>query len=340
MNDENNTIDRGEADVTAFDLLNVNPNAATPFTKELLETYALEDKIDKEVQKTQGLARFITGLPLETAGLAKSVLERGPATFFEETFGGAISGEAPKGEITLSIDELRNVPGLYQYLQHANTAAHNELRDDHDTFAKDLEEKYDVDNVKDAILLDLLDEDELIKYEQLFTAAKEEPDPLNPIAYKYDANKKTITLDSDLFPEIAWEPDMKFTKKGDLSLPYFGLVGYNDEGEFIKKHGSAFRPFDESEEGLGQYSEYIPEFLKSWQEYSMPEYSPDPELFKDPGWQMGAALVGGRGIVPIAKVISKGGKNIYKGIGKYFDQSKPVPITKQEPHFSELPWSR
>ena len=333
MATEDNTIDRGEADVTAFDLLNLNK--ATTFTEKLEKTYALEDQM---LQETGGLAKFLTGLPLETAGLAKSVLERGPYTFFEETFDGAISGEAPKGELTLSLDEIRNVPGLYQYLQHANTAAHNELRDDHDTFAKDLEKKYDVDNIRDSLVL--LDEDELIKYEQLFTAAKKEHDPFNPIAYKYDANKKTITLDSDLFPEVAWEPDMKFTKRGDLSLPYFGLVGYDNEGEFIKKHSSAFRPFDESEEGLGQYSEYIPEFLKSWQDYSMPEYSPDPELFKDPGWQMGALVAGGRGAVPIAKAISKGGKNIYKGIGKYFDQSKPVPITKQEPHFSELPWSR
>jgi len=332
MANEDNIIDRGEADLTAFDLINVNPNAATPFTEKLEKTHALED------EKTQGLARFITGLPLETAGLIKSALiERGPATFFEETFGGAISGEAPKGEFTLSLDEIANVPGLYQYLQHANIAAHNKLRDDHDTFAKDLEKKYDVDNIQDNLVL--LDEDELIKYEQLFTAAKKEHDPFNPIAYKYDANKKTITLDSDLFPEIAWEPDMKFTKKGDLSLPYFGLVGYNDEGEFIKKFSSAFKPFDESEEGLGQYSEYIPEFLKSWQDYSMPEYSPDPELFKDPGWQMGAVLAGGRGAVPIIKAISKGGKNIYKGLGRYFNQSKPVPITKQEPHFSKLPWS-
>jgi len=329
MANEDNIIDRGEADVTAFDLLNLNE--PTPFTEKLEKTHALED------EKTQGLARFITGLPLETAGLAKSVLERGPATFFEETFGGAISGEAPKGELTLSLDEIANVPGLYQYLQHANIAAHNKLRDDHDTFAKDLEAKYDVDNIRDS--LDLLNEDELIKYEQLFTAAKKEHDPFNPIAYKYDANKKTITLDSDLFPEVAMEPDMKFTKRGDLSLPYFGLVGYDDEGEFIKKHGSAFRPFDESKEGLGQYSEYIPEFLKSWQDYSMPEYSPDPELFKDPGWQMGAALVGGRGIIPIARGIGKKGKDIYKGLGRYLNQSKPVPITKQEPHLSDLPWS-
>ena len=66
MNDEDNTIDRGEADVTAFDLLNLNK--PTPFTEKLEKTYALED------EKTQGLARFITGLPLEAAGLVKSAL--------------------------------------------------------------------------------------------------------------------------------------------------------------------------------------------------------------------------------------------------------------------------
>ena len=55
---------------------------------------------------------------------------------------------------------------------------------------------------------------------------------------------------------------------------------------------------------------------------------------------MGAAFTGARGIAPIVKAIGKGGKNIYKGLGNYLNQPKPVPITKQEPRFSELPWSR
>ena len=329
INEDKNTIDTGVSDFTSFDLL----EQPSEFKTQIDETYKVEDEMDEEVQKTQGLARFITGLPLETAGLAKSALiERGPYTFFEETF-----GEGKDGELTLSLDEIKNVPGSYQYLQHANIAEHNNLKNEYNTFAKDLEKKYDIDNIRDN--LGLLDEDELIKHDQLFTDAKKQHDPFNPIAYKYDTNNKTITLDSNLFPEVAWEPDMKFTEKGDLSLPYFGLLGYDDEGEFVKKFSSAFKPFDESEEGLGQYSEYIPDFLKSWQDYSMPEYSPDPELFKSPGWQMGAAATGIKGVVPIIRGIGKRAKPMFQGIGRYLNQSKPVPITKQEPHFSELPWS-
>ncbi len=41
-----------------------------------------------------------------------------------------------------------------------------------------------------------------------------------------------------------------------------------------------------------------------------------------------------------SKMKTKGGKKLYEGLGRYLNQSKPVPVTKQEPHFSELPWSR
>ena len=174
-----------------------------------------------------GASRSITGLPYETAGLAKSLIERGPYTFFEETF-----GEGKDGELTLSFDELKNVPDLYQYLQYMDVAAHNKEKDEYNTFAKDLEDKYDVDNIRDS--LDLLNEDELIKHQELLTIAQDDYDPANPISYKLNMDDRTITLDSDLFPEVAWEPDMKFTKRGDLSLPYLGLYGYNDDGEFVK----------------------------------------------------------------------------------------------------------
>jgi len=328
MANEDNIIDRGEADVTAFDLLNLNE--PTPFTEKLEKTHALED------EKTQGLARFITGLPLETAGLVKSALiERGPATFLQETF-----GKGEEGQVTISFDDLLKNEDLLVYLNNMEKTVQDNERIELNDFAKDLAAKYDVESIKDALVL--LDEDELIKYEQLLTKAKDPGTLENPSSYIKNYDDRTITFDSSRFPKVPFEPDVKIIdkEKGEVGFPYLGKYGYNDEGEFVKKFSSAFRPFDESEEGLGQYSEYIPEFLKSWQDYSMPEYSPDPELFKDPGWQMGAVLATGRGVAPIAKAIGKGGKNIFKGIGKYFDKSKPVPITKQEPHFSELPWSR
>tara|TARA_R100001594_G_scaffold7860_2_gene20904 strand:+ start:843 stop:2006 length:1164 start_codon:yes stop_codon:yes gene_type:complete len=292
----------------------------------------------------EGASRIITGLPIETIGTIKSGIERGPITFLQETF-----GAGQDGELTLSFDELKNVPDLYQYLQQMDVAAHNKERDEYNTFAKDLEDKYDVDNIRDALVL--LDEDELIKYQDLLTAAQEGPDPENPISYKLNMEDRTITLDSDLFPEIAFEPDMKFTKKGDLSLPYLGLYGYNDEGEFVKKHSSIHRPFDRSEEGIGALYDHIPDEIKDayedvgrplhgWQDFSSPETSPDPDLYKNTGAQLAMLPLMYKGAKPIAKGTFKKGKDIYKGLENYFNQSKPVPITKQEPHFSELPWSR
>ena len=294
----------------------------------------------------EGATRIISGLPYETAGLAKSLIERGPYTFFEETF-----GKGKDGELTLSFEELENVPGLYQYLQQMDVAAHNKERDEYNTFAKDLEDKYDVDNIQDAILLDLLDENELIKYQDLLTAAQEGPDPTNPISYKLNMDDRTITLDSDLFPKVAFEPDMKFTKKGDLSAPYFGLLGYNDKGEFVKKHSSAFRPFDSSDEGIGALYDYIPDDIKDayeavgsplqgWQEFSSPEKSPDPDLYKNRGAQLAMLPLMYKGAKPIVKGVFKRGKKLYEGLGRYLNQSKPVPITKQEPNFLDSPWSQ
>jgi hypothetical protein len=331
--------DQGLGGSTAWNLAAADQELPAGTPGETLDDYP----------NVEGATRIITGLPYEFPGLAKSLIERGPYTFFEETFGGAISGETPKGELTLSFEELENVPGLYQYLQQMDVAAHNKERDEYNTFAKDLEDKYDVDNIQDALVL--LDEDELIKYQDLLTIAQEEPDPTNPISYKLNMDDRTITLDSDLFPEVAFEPDMKFTKRGDLSAPYFGLLGYNDEGEFVKKHSSAFRPFDKSEEGIGALYDYIPDKIKDayeaagsplhgWQDFSSPELSPDPDLYKNRGAQLAMIPLMYKGAKPIIKNVFKGGKKLYEGLGRYLNQSKPVPITKQEPHLSDLPWSK
>jgi hypothetical protein len=289
----------------------------------------------------EGASRIITGLPYELPGLAKSLIERGPS-FFKETF-----GEGKDGELTLSLDELKDVPDLYQYLQYMDVAAHNKEKDEYNTFAKDLEDKYDVDNIRDS--LDLLDEDELIKHEELLTIAQDDYDPANPISYKLNMDDRTITLDSDLFPEVAWEPDMKFTKRGDLSLPYLGLYGYNDEGDFVKKYSSAYRPFDRSEEGIGALYDYIPDKIKDvyedvgsplhwWQDFSSPETSPDPDLYKNRGAQLAMLPFIYKGANPILKNVFKGGKKLYEGLGRYLNKSKPVPITRQEPYFFNSPW--
>ena len=287
-------------------------------------------------ETAEGIMKFAAGLPLETAGLVKSALiERSPATFFQETF-----GKGEKGQVTISFDDLLNDEDLLVYLNNMEKTFQDKERIELNDFAKDLAAKYDVESIKDALVL--LDEDELIKYQQLLAKAEDPGTLENPGSYIKNYDDRTITFDSSMFPKVAWEPDVKIIdkEKGEVGFPYLGKYGYNDEGEFVKKFSSAFKPFDESEEGLGQYSEYIPEFMKSYQNYAMPEYSPDPDLFKNPGWQIGAAFTGAKGALPIIKAIGKGGKNIYKGLGRYLNQSKPVPITKQEPHFSELPWSR
>ena len=293
----------------------------------------------------EGATRLITGLPIETAGFVKSSLERGPWTFLEETF-----GKGKEGQITLSFDEIHNIPDLQEYLEEMDMKAHNNEVTEYNTFVKELRAKYDVgrkDSIKDY--LDLLDEDELIKYQQLLATAQEGPDPENPIAYKMDTDNGTITLDSSLFPEVAFEPDVKITEKGDLSLPYFGLFGYDDEGNFVKKHSSIYRPFDRSEEGIGALYDHIPDKIKDayeaagsplhwWQDFSSPELSPDPELFKNPGAQLAMLGLGARGAVPIGRGVYRKGTDAYKGLRNYFNKKAEIRNQKKltEPYIKSI----
>jgi len=276
-------------------------------------------------KKMEGAAKFFGGLPLETLGLAKSTLERGPVTFFQETFGGALSGEKQEGEVNIPLQTILDDPELSQYLTNMEQVSQNNDVTAFNDYVQELSDKYQITDIPSLMIS--LDEDEKNKFLKLNELAQDK----SAQTYVFNEDDETVTLRSDLFPEVAFEPDVKFTKKGDISFPYLGLYGTNEAGEFIKKHSSAFKPFDESEEGLGQYSEYIPDFMKSYQNVVMPQYSPEPELFFDPAYQAAGIATLAKGISPIAKGLFR----------RFTKGKKPTNIIKQEPFFKvDTPWGQ
>ena len=291
------------------------------YSDMIAQQIAMQEALLEGPDPLDGAKKFFAGLPLETTGIIKSALiERGPATFFQETF-----GKKHEGEATFPLQTVLDDPELSQYLTNMEQVHHNKEITAFNEHVQDLMDKYEVQDL--PTLMMLLDQDEKNKFLELNSLAEDR----EAQTYVFNEDDQTVTLRSDLFPEVSFEPDVKFTSKGDISFPYLGLYGENDEGQFVKKFSSAFKPFDKSEDGLGQYSEYMPDFMKSYQNYAMPEYSPEPELFTDPAY---AAA----GIGTIAKSVYPIGKGIYKSFTK---GKAPKNFVKQEPFFEvDTPWSQ
>ena len=142
MANEDNTIDRGEADVTAFDLL----NEATPFTEKLERTYSEEDKppiidpmsvvpgaVSAVVTDTLGAINVLNPL---YAGEGESE-DYGPMDYFGEVFSGAISGKTPKGEMFISNEDIVANPNLFEWIENTQQIMQQNAAEQLDKFRKD-----------------------------------------------------------------------------------------------------------------------------------------------------------------------------------------------------------
>jgi hypothetical protein len=298
-----------------------NTTKPESYSDMIAQQIAMQEAMLEGPDPLAGAKKFFAGLPLESLGLAKSTLvERGPATFFQETF-----GKKHEGEVNIPLQTILDDPELSKYLTNMEQVSQNNEVTAFNDYVQELSDKYKITDIPSLMIG--LDEDEKNRFLELNEAAQDK----SAQTYVFNEDDETVTLRSDLFPEVAFEPDVKFTKKGDISFPYLGLYGTNEAGEFSKKFSSAFKPFDKSEEGLGQYSEYIPEFMKSYQNYAMPEYSPEPELFFDPGYQAAGILTLIKGAYPIGKSIVK----------RITGGQAPKNTIKQEPFFEiNTPWSQ
>ena len=75
-----------------------------------------------------------------------------------------------------------------------------------------------------------------------------------------------------------------------------------------------------------------------WQDFSSPETSPDPDLYKNRGAQLAMLPLMYKGVKPILKGTFKKGKDIYKGLENYFNKKAEIRNQKKiiEPYIKSI----
>ena len=286
-----------------------------------------KNKEDWEFAKDAG--RFWGAIPTETTGIVKNFLDRGGGSllpgiynFYQSTF-----RKGKEGEITVPWKKIQDNEKLSTYLENMedrhviNNADEIKNQDDlwHDHFYAMLE-KYNIDendenagnNLTEAMyakenyesggkedaqkLLDLRDSYILAKYPYIINDENQDDIP------------ESVTFRHDLFSNTPGEPDVKIIGENTISFPYLGDIKFNEneEGDFTMQQPSVYKPLDQP--GYEDFLDKLPggEMAQNWQEYVTPEYSPEPELFRKPGWfwgGMGPLMLGT--VAPLATKFPK-----------------------------------
>ena len=264
MDEENNTIDLEKAYLEALDN---NDNARLSVISKLMQAedqgLAGSDAWREASQRgnpnygngflTSAVPGVVSSVVTDTLG-AVNVLnplyvgegeseDYGPINYFGDVFSGAISGETPKGEMFISHEDLEANPNIFEWVENTQQIMEQNAAEQLDKFSEDnnlfSKEKYD-EFVTNATIA----EAEGPEYD-LWRKLINQHENSQP----YIAAENGIIIRDDLLPPISMDVDPKFTDKGDLSLPYAGLFGYNDEGEFVMKRPSMFRFTDELTRG-------------------------------------------------------------------------------------------
>jgi len=276
--------------------------------KSFLEEFLIPDRKDWEFAKDAG--RFWGAVPTETTGIVKNFLDRGQGSllpgiynFYQSTF-----GKGKEGEITVPWEKIQGDEKLSTYLDNMkevhlrNNADEIKNQEDlwHDHFYAMLE-KYNIDE-SDENAGDKLRQSMYAK-ENYEGGGKEDAQKLLDIQSSYilaknpyiinDENQddipESITFKDELFSNTPMEPDVKFIDENTISFPYLGDIKFNEneEGDFTMQHPSVLKPLDQP--GVKNYLDKVPagDALQKWQEFVTPEYSPEPDLFRKPGWVMG-----------------------------------------------------
>ena len=104
-------------------------------------------------------------------------------------------------------------PELSQYLTSVEQVSQNNEVTARNDYVQELSDKYQNTDIP-SLMMDL-DKNEKNRLLELDEAAQDK----SAQTYVFNEDDETVTLRNDLFPEVAFEPDIKFTKKGDISFP-------------------------------------------------------------------------------------------------------------------------
>jgi hypothetical protein len=343
INEDQNTIDRGVSDITSFDLLeqpdtNLNKSA---FKTELDESYRIEDEaelgnypaienygtfttegalqsaIDTKDFVKSAIPGVVSSLVTDTLG-AVNVLnplyvgegeskDYGAENYFSSVFDGAISGKTRDGEMFISYEDARNNPNIDEWMFNTKQIMLNNATEQMTAFrgANNINNKKEYDEFKDRAFNDKEKGPEFDEFRRLISQIQ------NPEPFK--KTEKGYIINQDMLPQMPMDVDPKFTKDGDLSLPYAGLFGYNDEGEFVMKRPSMFRFTDELTRGK-ENDGILSNFVEKAEDYLYPNINASFSYGDTPketyGYMAGQVAPGIKGLINLAQY---GGKQAIRG---------------------------
>ena len=328
-NEDKNTIDTGVSDFTSFDLL----EQPSEFKTQIDEQYKVEDDLAEDPKFLKSaVPGAVSAVVTDTLG-AVNVLnplylgegdseDYGAIDYFSSVFDGAISGKTRKGEMFISQEDLAANPNLIEWLNNTSTIMQGNAIEQMDAFRKanNINSKAEYDEFRDRVFIDGQEGPEFDEFRRLLTQI-EIPQPFEAVP------TGGIIINQNTLPQMPMDADPKFTKDGDLSLPYAGLYGYNDEGEFVMKRPSMFRFTDELTRGKEG-----PAFLEAAEDYLYPNinasfsYGDTPE--ETYGYMAGQIIPSVAGLASLAKsgvkTAVRGGQglmNLIRGESKIpFDQ--------------------
>ena len=333
IKEEQNTIDRGVSDITSFDLL----QQPSEFKTELDEAYRVEDEaelgnypaienygafttegslqsaIDTKDFVKSAVPGVVSALATDTLG-AVNVLnplyvgegeseDYGAYDYVSSVFDGAISGKTRDGEMFISYEDARNNPNINEWMFNTKQIMLNNATEQMTAFrgANNINSKAEYEEFRDRAFKDKEEGSEFDEFRRLISQIQ------NPEPFK--KTEKGYIINQDMLPQMPMDVDPKFTKDGDLSLPYAGLFGYNDEGKFVMKRPSMFRFTDEFTRGKEG-----PAFLEAAEDYLYPNINASFSYGDTPketyGYMAGQFAPGIKGLIGLGKY---GGKKLLQG---------------------------
>ena len=335
INEEQNTIDRGVSDITSFDLL----EQPSEFKTALDEAYRVEDEVEESDPRffqsaVPGVLTALTTDNLSAVNLLNplsSSEDKGPIDYVSSVF-----AKSRDGEMFISYEDLNSNPNIKEWMENTSK------------IMKDNAQQQILDFSKSKNLMDdatfqeyynnAFDKDPNMELEETKFLYKTINQFSNPRPFLHDSEREGYIINQNMLPEIPMEADSKFTKEGDLSLPYAGLYGYNDEGEFVMKRPSMFRFTDEFTRGK-ENDGILSNFVEKAEDYFYPKmnaalsYGDSPD--QTAGYMVGQFAPGIRGLTGLAKY---GGKKLLqsgKGIMNLIRGNKGTPdinLSKIDPY--------
>jgi len=320
--------------------INEDKNTTKPesYSDMIAQQIAMQEALlDEEQLWPSFIPGLVSSVATDTAGAVNVLLPRGdnddygPLNYFSSVFDGSWSGKERDGEMFLTWEQIDENPNLKKWLDNSIKIMKSNAASQLDKFREDnnIAEEDFGSYMSDLRVLDPNMEDPKHKFLNKALNQFANGKPFYFPKEGSDRFAKGIIITQNTLPDIAGDIDPKFTVDGDLSLPYAGLYGFNDEGEFVMKRPSMFRFTDEFTGGKEG-----PAWLEATEDYLYPNINPQFSYGDSATSTMG--YMGGQ-VAPLVKSLYTGGTKLLGKGYNYFKgrnaAANNMDYSKIEPHF-------